>query len=135
MLVVVLIGDVEVVGVAALAGELGRAGVGGEVELALLDCGGDDGQRDVGEDDAGQDVDVVGLDHLVGKLDGDVGLLLVVLGDDGDLGAGVAGLLQRQHEAVAHVDAEAGAAAGEGGSASTNITERGYLCGAIVAFT
>ena len=115
VLVVVLVGDVEVVRVAALAGELRRAGVGREVELALLDRGRDDGERDVREDDAGQDVDLVGLDHLVGELHGDVGLLLVVLGDDLDLGAGVAGLLQRQHEAVAHVDAEAGAAAGEGG--------------------
>ena len=83
--------------------------------MPCLHRGRDHRHREVREDDAGQDVDLVGLDHLVGELHRDLGLLLVVLGDDLDLGGGVAGLLQRQHEAVAHVDAEAGAAARERG--------------------
>jgi hypothetical protein len=47
-------------------------------------------------------------------------------------------LLDRQHEAVAHVDAEPGPAARKGGDHADlhqMTTERGYLKNAIVAFT
>ena len=56
---------------------------------------------------------MVGLDHLVGELDGELGLLGVVLDDHLDVL--VAGLLDGELEGVAHVDAEAGAATGGGG--------------------
>ena len=108
--VVVLPGDVEVIRVASFAGEERGPRVGREVELALLDRGGHDRDGEVRPDDAGQHVHLVALNHLVGELDGDVRLALVVIHDHLDIGAG---LLDGEHEAVAHVDAEAGTAAGE----------------------
>ena len=109
--IVVLVGDVEVVLVALRAGERRRAGVDRQVELALRDRVRHDRHGEVRPDDAGQHVDLVALDHLVGDLHRQFRLHRVVLGDDLDVLR--AGQLERQHEAVARVDAEAGAAAGQ----------------------
>jgi hypothetical protein len=115
--VVVLPGDVEEIGIALLAGELRGAGVGRDEEGLALEHAGADGQHDVGEDDAGHEVDLVLLDHFLRRLLRDVGLLLVV-GDD-HLGRQAAELsvqvFEAEIEAVADVDAEAGAGAGQRG--------------------
>ena len=76
--VVVLPGDVEEEGVALLAGVLRRAGIGRNVESLVLEDGRADGEHDVGEDDAGHEIDLVLLQELVGRLLGDVRILLVV---------------------------------------------------------
>ncbi|MNE55146.1 hypothetical protein D3C80_1499690 [compost metagenome] len=88
-----------------MAGECRRCCIGGHVEFSLRDRARHDRHQKVRPDDAGQHVDLVALNHLVGDLDGKLRLLRVVLGDDGDVL--VAGLLDRQHEAVAGIDAEA----------------------------
>src|SRR5699024_9459456 len=61
MHVVVLVGHVEVVFVAHASGQIGRTGVGRQVESPLA-CGGrNHGHGQVGPDDTGQDIDVVAL--------------------------------------------------------------------------
>ena len=110
MEIVVLVGDVEIVLVALLAGQRRGAGIGRQVELALRHRARHHRHGEVRPDDAGQHVDLVALDHLVGDLHGEspascasssVTTSMSLLPD----------MLHRQHEAVAHVDAEAGAAA------------------------
>ena len=113
MQIVVLPGDVEIVRMTALAGQDGRAGIRRQVEFPLGGRGRDHGHGQVRPDDAGEHVDLFRLDHLVGELDGNVRLALIVFDDD--LEVFIAGLLDRKHEAVPHIDAEARAAAGQCG--------------------
>ena len=122
MQVVVLPGDVEEEGVALLAGILRRAGVGRDVEGLVLEDAGADGEHDVGEDDAGHEIDLVLLQELVGGLLGDVRILLVVGNDDfrRQVAELATQLLHRQVETVTDVHPEAGAGAGEGGD-KTNL--------------
>jgi hypothetical protein len=111
--VVILPGDVEIVGVAARAGQLRRPGIGRQIEHPLGGCRRHHRHRQIRPDDAGHHVHVFGLDHPVGQLHGDVRLALVVLDDHLDVVA--ARLGDRQQEAVAHVDPKPGAAARQGG--------------------
>ena len=115
--IVVLPGHVEEEGIALFARILRGAGVGRDVEGLVLENSRSDGEHDVGEDDAAHEVDLVLLQQLVGGLLGDVGILLVV--DDQHFGGQAAELavqfLDRQIEAVADIDAEAGTGPGERG--------------------
>jgi hypothetical protein len=87
------------------------AGIHGQIEFALIDRARHDGHGQVRPDNTGQDIDLVGLDHLVRQLHGDIRLALIVLDDDFDVL--VSGLLDCQHETVACIDAESRAAAGK----------------------
>ncbi len=107
--IVILPGDVEIERVAAPAGERRGAGIGRDVEPALRRGRGHHRHREVGPDDARQHVHLVLLDHAVGELHGDVGLALIVL--DHHLHIRRARKLQRQQEAIAHIDPEPRAAA------------------------
>ena len=104
---VVLPCDVEIHRAAPLARQCRRTGVGRQVEFALGCHAGHHGHGQVGPYDTGHDIDLLGLDHLVGQLHCDVGLLLVVF--DNDIQHVVA--LGRQHKAVAHINAQARTAA------------------------
>src|SRR5690606_21178427 len=106
-----LVGDVEIVLVALRAGKRRRPGIDREIELALRHSARNDGHGKVRPDDAGQDVDLVRLDHLVGDLHGKLRLLAVIFGHDLDLGRRVAGILERQHETIARVDTQSRTAA------------------------
>ena len=117
MQVVVLPGDVEEEGIALLAGVLRGAGVGRDVEGLVLEDGRADGEHDVGEDDAGHEIDLVLLQELVGCLLGDVRILLVVGNQylSRQIAQLAAEMLDAQLETVADIDAEAGPRAGQGG--------------------
>ena len=97
--------------VALRPGELRGAGVGADVDLLGARDRRQHREREVRPDRAGDDVGAVARQHALGELDRDVGLLLVV--DLDDLGVELAELaaemLEREVEAVADVDAEAGA--------------------------
>ena len=110
MQVVVLPGDVEEEGIALLAGVLRGAGVGRDVEGLVLENGRADGEHDVGEDDAGHEIDLVLLQELVGCLLGDVRILLVVGNQylSRQIAQLAAEMLDAQLETVADIDAEAG---------------------------
>ena len=74
--------------------------------------GRDNGHGEVRPDDACENINFLRLNHFVGELDGDVRLALVVLDDDFKIR--IAGLFHGQKETVADVNAETGAASGQG---------------------
>jgi hypothetical protein len=108
-------GHREEVRIALLAGEVRRAGVRADVEGLRLEHRLLDGLQQVLEHDAGHQVDLVALEHLVGELARDVGLLLVVLDDHLDRQAAqlAAGVLDAEQESVADRHADDAAGAGE----------------------
>ena len=111
----VLIGRRQEPGVAALAGERRGAGVRADQDgLGVRDRLGDRHQ-DVGEGRADDDLHLVALDQLLGLVDGDVGLQLVVLHDDLRVDAAelAAGMLDAQIEAVVDLLAERGLRSGQ----------------------
>ena len=114
--VVVLVRRAEEVGVALRTGVLRRAGVGADVEGLVLERGGAHGQHQVGEHQAGHEIDLVALDQALGGLLGHVGALLVVGHDHFGRQATelAAGVLDRQLETVTDVHAQAGTGARQG---------------------
>ena len=110
VVLVVLIGGDEEVRVAILAGEVRGAGVRADQEGAALGHRLHDGDQDVGEDRADDEVDLVAVDQRLGLADGDVGLEFVVLDEQLDLAAAelAAHVLDRELEAVAELLAEHG---------------------------
>ena len=112
--VVVLPGGVEVIFVAQLARQRRRACIGRQIDRAATGHAGNNGHREVGPDDAGQDIDLFALDHFVGQRLGDIGFLGVVAHDNFDI-IGTRHL-QRQHETVMHVLAEMRAATRQRGN-------------------
>ena len=66
--IVVLVGDAEIVGMAAVAGKLGRSGIGAQIEHLIPHYLGDHGHGHVGKDDAGHDFDPVFFDESFGDL-------------------------------------------------------------------
>ena len=81
---VVLPGHHEVVLVAFLAGEIRRAGIRADIDRAGIEDVRNGGAGDIGEHDAGEQLDVVGLQHPVGDLLALTGLQSVVLHHDLD---------------------------------------------------
>jgi hypothetical protein len=78
---VVLPGDIEEVLVAVLARQLMRPGVGGNEELAGVQHRPRRRQQNIGPDVAGDEIDIVQVDELVGLLLADLRLEAVVLVD------------------------------------------------------
>ena len=113
---VVLPGGGEEHLVAIRAGKLVRAGVGADHEGARAGHCGRDCEHDVGPDHAGDEVDLVLLQHLLGDLLADIGLDLVVAVDH--LGVEAADfaleMVERELDRVLHVLADHALRAGEG---------------------
>ena len=114
--VVVLPGDVEEEGIALRAGVLRGAGVGADVVGLRGEHARADRQHHVREHDPGHEVDLFLFDQAVGHLLGHVRVLLVVAGEhlDRQVAHLVAEVFERELEAVADVDAQTGAGAGQG---------------------
>ena len=114
---VVLPGGREEVLVAELAGELGRAGVRADEELAGVEDGFAGGEQDVRPDEPRHEIDVVGLDELVRLLLADLGPESVVLVEDLDVESGhlAADVLHREVDRILHVPADHAGPGGEGG--------------------
>ena len=79
-----VVGPVEAVGRALGAGELGRRGAGDDVDLLLFLGQALHGEGDRGGGELHDRVDLLGVVPLAGDVRGDVGLVLVVGGDDLD---------------------------------------------------
>ena len=100
----------EDVGRALIAGELRRAGIGHDGHGLGVDHRRQRCQEHVRPDVADQEVDVVGLDQLLGLLQSDVRLDLVVFVDDFDRQAAelAADMIEAELERVAHIVADHG---------------------------
>jgi len=99
------------------ADELRRPGIGVDQEDLGVGHRLGGGEQHVRPDEAGDEIDLVALHELLGLLLADLGLLVVILVDDLDRLAGhlAAHVVQGQLDRVAHVLADIGIAAGQGG--------------------
>jgi hypothetical protein len=112
---VALPGDRKEVRRALFAGNLRGPGIGADDEGLRIHRRQQRGQQHVGKAVAGEKIDVVGFDELVGLLLADLGLLRVVLEQNLDrLSRHLAAeMLEAEIEAVAHVVADRGGRAAE----------------------
>ena len=116
MHVVVLVGSAEEIRVAVGTGVLRRAGVGADVKGFGIKNRFAHGQHHIGKHHAGHEIHFFLLHQPVGGLARRIGLGLVVGHDHLDRQSTelAAGMLHRQVEAVANVNAQASAGAGQG---------------------
>ncbi len=107
VVLVVLVGRDEEVGIALGPGEVRRARVGADQDGAAFGHGFVDRDQDVGEDRAHDEIDPVALDQFARLVGGHIGLLFVVHDDQlhGTSTQGAA-LLERKLESVAPLLAE-----------------------------
>ena len=122
-----VVGPVDRVGGARLAGEVGGGGARDQQRLALVAGDLVDGERDAGVRHVDDHVDLVGVEPLPGHLGADVGLVLVVGGDDLDLQS----LLVGAEVLDGHTGRHHGALAGEIGVETRLVVQHADLDDAV----